>query len=221
MSDHLILPTMSTWPSSLGELDDPPDQLWARGDLAVLGDGGLAVIGTRCPDEDIIRLVEAIARDLAGQDHLLISGASPGVDTAVHRGAMDAGGPNVAVVPGGLDRPHEPGQDALVESIARSPRGLVLTESPLGTLPDADRRLARDRLQAALAAKIIVMQTEIDGGAMHTVEVALRLGRVIAVLDPGLPRREGAGWSGSAELLTREGVARVGIEEVSAWASAL
>ncbi|HEX9198120.1 MAG TPA: DNA-processing protein DprA, partial [Acidobacteriaceae bacterium] len=91
------------YPARLLEIYDPPAVLWVRGDAAVLGRPGIGVVGTRQPSPYGSGMAEMLSRDLANRRLTIISGMARGVDTAAHKGALDAGGKTVAVWGTGID----------------------------------------------------------------------------------------------------------------------
>jgi len=91
---------------------------------------------------------------------------------------MDAGGKTIAVVATGLDRIHPKQNVDLQERILASD-GLILSEQPLGIKANPTRLIARNRLQAALADTVIVVECPIHSGTMHTVEFARKYGKTI------------------------------------------
>ena len=91
------------YPIRLLEIYDPPVVLWVRGNAALLARPGIAVVGTRSPTPYGAGMAELLSRDLARRRLTILSGMARGVDTAAHRGALDAKGATVAVWGTGLD----------------------------------------------------------------------------------------------------------------------
>jgi DNA processing protein len=103
---------------------------------------------------------------------VVVSGLALGIDGAAHAGALDAGGaPPVAVVGSGLDRRYPARNTSLWRQVAEA--GLILSEYPLGTPPLAWHFPTRNRLIAALAEVVVVVESQQRGGSMHTVECAI------------------------------------------------
>ena len=86
-----------SYPGRLLEIYDPPAVLWVRGDVALLERPGIAVVGTRHPTPYGVGMAEMLSRDLANRRMTILSGMARGVDSAAHKGALDAGGKTVAV----------------------------------------------------------------------------------------------------------------------------
>ena len=179
------------WPAALRELPRPPERLWVRGSLPA-EPAGVAVVGTRAATEEALDLAEQLGRDLAASGLVVYSGGALGIDGAAHRGALSAGGTTVAVLAGGLDRPYPPEHAELFERIVAG-GGALLAEVPPGERPRPGRFLARNRLLAALAQAVVVVQAPARSGALSTARKARDYGRPLFVVpfSPLEPRAEG------------------------------
>jgi DNA processing protein len=117
-------------------------------------------------------LAAELGAGLAAAGVCVVSGLAVGIDAAAHRGALvAAAAPPVAVVGTGLDVVYPRRNADLWESVAGA--GAVLAEYPLGTRPERWRFPARNRLVAALADVLVVVESHARGGSMHTVTAAL------------------------------------------------
>jgi DNA processing protein len=112
----------------------------------------------------------------------VVSGLAFGCDAAAHRGCLDQGGYTAAVLPSGLDEIYPPQNRDLAARIAET--GCLLSEYPPGIRPARYRFVERDRLQSGLSDLVIVVESEIHGGAMHTAQFARRQGRRLLVFSP-------------------------------------
>ena len=92
-----------TYPERLREIYDPPPVLWVRGEVGLLARPGIAIVGTRSPSPYGAGMAELLGRDLAARGLTVMSGMARGVDTAAHKGALDAKGATLAVWGTGLD----------------------------------------------------------------------------------------------------------------------
>jgi DNA processing protein len=132
------------YPERLLEIYDPPAVLWIRGDATVLARPGIAVVGTRQPSPYGLGMAEMLSRDLANRRLTILSGMARGVDSAAHKGALDAGGKTVAVWGTGIDVVYPKENKRLAERIVES-GGTIVSEYPLGTAelshsqPDSER----------------------------------------------------------------------------------
>ena len=172
-----------------------PVLLHAKGDLGLLQSPAsiLGIVGTRQPSPEGLAAAHRIAYEEAEKGRVILSGLAYGCDAAAHHGALEATGRTIAVIATGLDRAHPEAHQALQDQIIAS-GGLVLSEYPLATPVDTYRLVARDRLQAALSAELLVIECGTKSGTMHTVRFAERYRRPIFALPPHtdhLPSLEG------------------------------
>ena len=170
-------------PERLADDIDPPQVLFAQGSLDAVEGPTVAIVGTRRCTPGGAELAHEIGRAGAAAGARVISGLAVGIDTAAHAGALDAGdgaAPPIAVVGSGLDVVYPARSRALWRAVAEA--GVVLSEYPLGTSPARWRFPARNRLVAALADVVVVIESPQRGGSMYTVDEALRRQRdVLAV----------------------------------------
>ena len=166
-----------------------PVLLYAKGNLGLLQSPAsiLGIVGTRQPSPEGLAAAHRIAYEEAEKGRVILSGLAYGCDAAAHHGALEATGRTIAVIATGLDRAHPEAHQALQDRIIAS-GGLVLSEYPLATPVDTYRLIARDRLQAALSAELLVIECGVQSGTMHTVHFAERYHRPIFALPPHTDR---------------------------------
>ena len=166
----------------------------------------VAIVGTRRCTRYGFDLARELGADLAAAGVQVVSGLALGIDGAAHRGALDAAGgaPPIGVVASGLDVVYPRAPPAAVGGGRH--RGSLLSECPLGTAPEAWRFPARNRIIAALADAVVVVESAGAGGSMYTVEEALARDRPVLAV-PGSVRS--AASAGTNRLLAEgAGVAR-------------
>lgn len=161
---------------------DRPLLLYAKGNLALTAASPrLAIIGTRHPDEEGTRRTYELARRHAEAGATLLSGLARGCDALVHQACLDAGGKGIAVVATGLDEVYPREHLALQEALLRQ-GGLILSEYPPFTPISKYQLIARDRLQAALAERVIVTECGAKSGTLHTVRFARKYQKPVQAL---------------------------------------
>lgn len=188
----VAIASSATYPMPFRADPDPPPVVFHRGDPDLLAGPRVAVVGTRSCTRYGHDLAFELGRDLAAAGVAVVSGLALGVDGAAHAGALEgAVGPPVGVVGSGLDVVYPRRNGPLWRAVAGA--GLLLSEYPLGTPATAWHFPSRNRLIAALADLIVVVESPEKGGAMHTVEEAIRRGHdVLAVPGPvGAPASAG------------------------------
>lgn len=209
---RFIVPGDADWPDQLAGLRDAgalherggePVGLWIRGahDLHQLAGNSVAVVGSRAASSYGTEQATELSRDLAGMGHTIVSGLAYGVDQAAHRGALVAGGPTIAVMPCGVDRPYPGAHAQLLEAIAE--RGLVVAEAPPGAAPTRTRFLARNRVVAGLSEGTVVVEGAIRSGALNTAQWADNLHRPLM----GIPGPVSSAASVGVNQLIRRGQA--------------
>jgi DNA processing protein len=174
----------------------PPIVAWS-GELPA--GPAVAVVGTRRASPDGLEVARGLGRGLAAAGVTVVSGMALGIDSAAHDGALQAGGPTVAVLAGGADIAYPRSKRALHARIRDC--GAVISEAPPGFVPRRWCFPARNRIIAALASATIVVQAAVRSGSLITAELAMDLGRDIGAV-PGSP----LDWrSGGTNSLLRDG----------------
>jgi len=155
----------------------------------------VAIVGSRTPPPSAVAFAYRLAYVF---DEPIISGLAPGIDAAAHRGALAAGRPTVAFVAYGFgctDPPEH--RDLENEIVARG--GAVATLLPPGTPISDAARIERDRLQAERARAVILVCSEIGGGALHAMRFARELGKPRFAVRP--PAHSDAAWEGNRHCI--------------------
>lgn len=190
----------AAFPAALATDIEPPGVLFMAGDPDVIAGPRVGIVGTRRCTRYGREVAYDLGRDLAAAGVGVVSGLAIGIDGAAHAGALAAGegvAPPIAVVGSGLDVVYPPRHAVLWRRVREA--GVVLSEAPLGAAPEPWRFPARNRLIAALADVIVVVESHERGGSMHTVAEAARRDRVVLAV-PG-PVRSAAS-SGTNRLLS-------------------
>jgi DNA processing protein len=188
------------WPARLEHLDAPPAALWLRGTLPPPDTPCVAVVGARRATPGGLLIASDIAAGLAATGVTVLSGMARGIDAAAHRGALRGAGCTVAVLGCGIDLCYPAEHRELRDQIAG--RGCVISEDG-GTEPPLGWRFPkRNRLIAALAEAVVVVEATAKSGALSTARWAADLGREVLAV-PGSIRSPG---SVGPNLLIRDGV---------------
>jgi DNA processing protein len=164
------------YPQRLLEIYDPPTVLWIRGDASVLGRAGIAVVGTRQPSPYGAGMAEMLSRDLANRRLTILSGMARGVDSAAHKGALDAGGKTVAVWGTGIDVVYPKENKKLAERIVES-GGTIVSENKLGTFPAPQNFPIRNRILSGMSIGVLVIEAGEYSGTRITARCAMEQNR--------------------------------------------
>jgi DNA processing protein len=166
------------FPSRLLEIYDPPLVLYIRGCPEILNQSGIAVVGTRHPTPYGMGMAERLSYDLAARGLILISGMARGVDTAAHRGALNARGKTLAVWGTGVDVTYPKENQKLTDQILAS-GGAIVSEFPLGTFPAPQNFPIRNRIISGLSIGVLVIEAGEYSGTRVTARCALEQGREV------------------------------------------
>lgn len=194
MGMTLVLSTDAGYPRRLHHLADPPPVLFLRGDASLLDRPGIAVVGARRATARARTVAGRIGGAVAAVGTPVVSGLALGVDAAAHHGALEAGGPTVAVLGRGADRAYPPAHRELFARIIRD--GLVVSEFLPGTPPLPHNFPRRNRILAALASTLVVVEAGARSGALITVEHALDLGLDVWAVPGPIEEAATAGTNG-------------------------
>jgi DNA processing protein len=174
----------SYYPKRLLDLSDPPKRLFYIGDIQLLAQPMLAIVGARKASPSGLFLAQHFSSALGLAGYHIISGMAYGIDGAAHRGILDlrATCKTIAVCGNGLDRTYPPEHRELATRIAL--QGLLLSEYPPGTSPKGFHFPRRNRIIAALSLGVVVIEAAQKSGSLITAYLASSLGREVFVL-PG------------------------------------
>jgi len=170
------------YPRLLGELEDAPPLLIAKGDLNLLDKQAVAIVGARNASAAACRFARGLAHDLGQSDIVVVSGLARGIDSAAHDGALATG--TIGVVAGGIDVFYPPENEERQTALCE--RGLVLAEMPPGTEPRARHFPYRNRIIAGMSSGTVVVEAAPRSGSLITARLAAEAGREVMAV-PGSP----------------------------------
>jgi DNA processing protein len=179
---HVLGPHHPNFPPRFRKLPDGPLLLFVLGNSDCLLRDSVAIIGTREPTDFGTRAARKIAKSLAEAGWVIVSGLAEGCDTAGHEGCLDGCGQTVAFLAHGFGRIYPASNKNLAERIVEK-GGCLATEYPPGQPPTRGSFVERDRLQSGLSLGVIVIETDVKGGTMHTVRHATEQHRPLAALS--------------------------------------
>jgi DNA processing protein len=180
--NHIIVRGDDDYPELLEKTASPPAQLYVKGDPGLLQMPSLAIVGSRNPTESGRRNAYEFARHLGAAGFCIVSGLAEGIDTAAHRGALDAGAATIAFLGHGIDRVYPASNLELAHEIAA--RGALASEFPLGTPPQRSLFPQRNRLISGVSLGTLVVEAARRSGSLITARCAGEQGREVFAL-PG------------------------------------
>ncbi len=165
------------YPALLREIFDPPVLLFARGNTALLDSLQIAVVGTRRATPYGAAVSERLSFDLAQAGLTITSGMARGIDTAAHRGALEAGGNTIAVLGCGVDVIYPAENRPLATTIAE--RGLLVSEFPMGAPGYPQNFPIRNRIISGLSLGVLVVEGAQYSGSAITARLAMEQQREV------------------------------------------
>jgi DNA processing protein len=188
------------YPNLLKNITDAPPTLYTRGS-AVFDDAyPLAIVGARNCTAYGSRIARRFARDFSTAGGTVISGLARGLDSAAHRGSVDAKARTVAVLGSGADIIYPPEHQILADEIL-SLGGSVVSELPPGSKPMPHHFPLRNRIISGMSAAVLLVEAARRSGAMSTVAHALEQGREVFAA----PGQADSPLSESTHALIRDG----------------
>jgi DNA processing protein len=178
------------YPERLREIFDPPPLLWIRGEVRLLSQPAIAVVGTRHPTPYGAGMAEMLSRDLALRGLIILSGMARGVDTAAHKGAIAAKSPTVAVWGTGIDVIYPKENKSLAQQILDG-GGAIVSEYKLGTFPAPQNFPRRNRLISGVSVGVLVVEAGEHSGTRVTARCAIEQNRDVYAV-PGNVTNKGA-----------------------------
>jgi DNA processing protein len=175
--------TEDGFPTRLLSIPNPPSILYYLGNISLVNAIKLiAIVGTRTPSPEGIEECQFITEWFVKRGYCVVSGLARGIDSVAHETCLKYGGKTIAVLPSGIGNIYPNENKELSENIVES-GGLLLSEYPENTSPRKPYFIQRDRLQSGLSQGVVVIESEITGGTMHTANFAIKQNRHLGCLE--------------------------------------
>ncbi len=189
------------YPSRLRDLYDPPASLYIYGDIQLLKMPMIAIVGSRSASLDGLKNAYLFAQALSKTGLMIVSGLAKGVDSAAHQATLELGPDHftAAVLGTGIDIVYPRQNITLSKTISK--QGLLVSELPLGAGPRAFHFPRRNRIIAALALGVVVIEAAKKSGSLITARLAADLGREVFALPGPINSPHSAG----CHLLIQQG----------------
>ena len=191
------------YPKCFQDLKYPPFVFYYKGDLSLLKQDCIGIVGSRSPCAYALKATEVLAKHC--RDSVIVSGLARGIDACAHENAPRT----IGVLGCGIDYIYPSCNRKLIQKIAEN--SLIISEYPGLTKPYPYHFPFRNRLIAALSERIYIMQSAERSGSMTTVNEALELGRTVRVLPYDIFMKEGS----HNNRLIYEGAEPITCEEIA------
>jgi DNA processing protein len=189
----------ATYPQPLRDIFDPPVTLFARGNIELLQDLMIGVVGTRRPTPYGLAAAARLSADLAQAGLTIVSGMARGIDTAAHRGALSVNGKTIAVLGCGADIVYPTENRRLAAEIVA--KGLIVSEFPMGSVAFPQNFPIRNRIISGMSSGLLVVEGAQYSGSAITAKLALDQGREVFAVPGNITSR----MSWGPNLLIKQG----------------
>lgn len=179
---QLIASCEASYPRQLANCEAPPPLISLKGHSHLLHQPCVAVVGARNASLAGTQIAGQLAQEIGARQFTIISGLARGIDTAAHQSALASG--TGAVLAGGIDIVYPQQNRKLYDAIAE--RGVLVSEMPPGTEPQARQFPRRNRLISGLSAGVVIVEAALRSGSLITARFAAEQGREVFVV-PGSP----------------------------------
>lgn len=179
---HLIGWDCADYPKLLKEIPDPPLVLYGHGLLSAFSQPTLAMVGSRNPSITGRENAKHFAKELSALGITIVSGLALGIDAEAHHGCLLAGGQTIAVLGTGVDCIYPRSHTKLAEHIQQT--GLLLSEFPLESPPNAGHFPRRNRIISGLSLCTLVVEAAVKSGSLITARMACEQNRDVLAI-PG------------------------------------
>lgn len=167
----------SIYPQNLKQIYDYPLLLFCKGDISLLQKKKITIVGTRNMTNYGSWSVGYILRALKKEDVVIVSGLANGIDVEVHKTCLKLKIPTISVVAGGIDGGYPKSNQAVYDEICSE--GLIISEFPPGRKITKGMFPMRNRILAGISSATVVIESDIRGGSLITMNLALEYGRDI------------------------------------------
>jgi DNA processing protein len=172
------------YPGLLEEIYDPPLVLYAQGNMEIMEDPCIAIVGTRKPTIYGLQISQGMASDLGSRGIAVVSGLARGIDAAAHRGCLEGGGKTIAVLGCGIDIVYPKENRQLTKRIQG--QGLLLSEFAPGTSPSPQNFPVRNRIISGLSLGTVIIEASEYSGSLITARLAMEQNRELFAIPGNL-----------------------------------
>lgn len=182
LGGRLICRGEPDYPPLLAQIEDAPPVISVLGHASLLTKATVGIVGARNASVNGRNFARKLACDLGAGGLMVVSGMARGIDTCAHEGAMDSG--TAAILGGGIDVIYPKENAPLYEELKH--RGVIVSEVPIGTQPQARHFPRRNRLISGISRGILVVEANPRSGSLITARMALEQNREVFAI-PGSP----------------------------------
>ncbi len=180
------------YPNQLRDIENPPKQLYVKGNIELLNSNIISIIGSRSCSKNGIKLAQQFSKELVYQGLTIASGMALGIDTVAHQTTLREKGNTIAVLGNGFEHIFPKKNMGLYQQIIEN-HGLVITEYSPEEEAKSENFLERNRIVSGLALGILVVEAMYRSGTSVTARLAKQQGRKVFALPHEVDDKNGRG----------------------------
>lgn len=178
------------YPNRLREIRKPPSRLYVLGNVEILNNNGMAIVGSRTNTQYGEKMCKTFTKNLVEYDFNIISGLAVGIDSIAHKTCLKNGGTTIAVLPCGFNHIYPEINRPLAQEILKN-NGALVTEYDENTKPDSDKFRERNRIVAGLGIGTLVVEAGNRSGTSITARHTVKQGKPVFAIPSNLDNIKG------------------------------
>lgn len=180
------------YPEKLRYINNPPTRLYVDGNVDILNETGIAVIGSRTNTQYGEKMCKKFVKDLVEYNINIISGLAYGIDSIAHKVSLKNSGKTIAVLPAGLNNIYPAEHRELAQEIIDN-GGAIISEYENNVKADSKKFLERNRIVAGLGIGTLVVEGGVRSGTSVTAKHTMENGKPVFCIPSSLENIKGKG----------------------------
>ena len=180
------------YPKNVRKIKKPPQKLYVEGNIEILNNFGIAIIGSRNCTEYGKKMATKFSKELSNYNINIISGMAKGIDSFAHKACIENNGKTIAVLPSGFNNIFPKENEKLLKNIINS-GGTVITEYEPNTKKSYEKFLERNRIVSGLASATLVIEAGYRSGTTVTARYTKEQNKNVFCIPSSLENIKGIG----------------------------
>ena len=198
------------YPEQLKNIKRPPKKLYVLGDVTILNNKGIAIVGSRCCTEYGEKAATFFAKELTNQNLNIISGLAKGIDSCAHRGCISENGKTIAVLGCGFNNLYPKENKDLFDEIIKK-GGAIVSEYAPSVEPSSDRFRKRNRIVSGLSVATLIIEAAYRSGTTITARYTKEQGKPVFCIPSSIENNKGIGTN---EMLKSGALLATNIDDI-------
>jgi len=198
------------YPQKIKEIINFPKELYVQGNIELLYEPSIAVVGTRNPSRYGEKMCKNFTKELVKNNFVIVSGLAKGIDTVAHSTCLENGGKTIAVLPSGFNNIYPKENCKLYKDIINL-GGAIVTEYDINERANYSRFLERNRIVTALGVGTLIIEAGYRSGTSVTARITKEQGKKVFCIPSSLENRNGVMGN---EIIRKGGILVTAINDI-------